>query len=407
MIFQLAWRNLWRNPRRTIIIIIAVVVGVFSMILLGALMRGVLQGMIDNNIQTLTGEIKVYRQGYRGDPVIENAMENGDAITSRLSDALPAGAHWAARIRVPAVANNARHTAGVTLVGIDPEAEARVSFIGDATDQGRYLKSGDEYKVLVGRALLNKFETEPGKKLVLMSQDTGNEIASRAFRIVGVYRAEMEETEKRFVFVEKQSAAGMLKLPESAVSEISIMLPDRRRVPEVTAKLQAAMPEEIEVKTWRELLPIVQAYIDIMNGFISLWYVVVFIAMAFGIVNTLLMAIHERMREFGILKAVGMKSHIMIGGVLTESALLLVMGTLIGNLLSWPILWLWADRGLDISAMAAGAEYAGMARVIYPVVAGRDVWLANLTVVGLGLAVSLYPAYKASRFTPVEAMRQV
>jgi ABC-type lipoprotein release transport system permease subunit len=404
MYLQLAWRNIWRNPRRTVVILAAVIIGVWSMVLLGALMRGIAVGMVENGIATLTGHIQIHHKGYRDDPAIENSMTDAGVVEKVLKELLPAGAHWSARVRVNAIASNARHSSGVTMVGIDPAQEAKVSFIGKAVSRGSYLQPDDPNGIIVGEALLEEFETKIGRKLVLMSQSTDREIASRAFHIKGTFRAEMESTEKQFVFVTRAAGQKMLKLG-TGISEISILLPKGYDDTAVFQRIKSALPpDKFEVYSWQELLPFQTAYLRILDGFMWFWFFVVFVAMGFGIVNTTLMAVFERMREFGLMKALGMKPTWILREVLLESFLLLISGMVIGNLLGYLSIYLLSGSGIDLSALAAGAEYAGMTRIIFPAVAVRDVLMANLTVLTLGLVVSLYPAIKASRFTPVQAL---
>jgi ABC-type lipoprotein release transport system permease subunit len=404
MYLQLAWRNIWRNPRRTTVILSAVIIGVWSMIFLGALMRGIAVGMVKNGIATLTGHIQIHHKGYRDDPSIENSIFNRQVVEKALSEILPPGARWTSRVRVNAIANNARHSSGVTMVGIEPPAEAKISFIGSAISRGRYLAQDDANGILVGEALLEKFETKIGRKLVLMSQDKGQGIASRAFRIVGVYNAEMEFTEKQFVFVTRSAAQKMLRLG-NGISESAILLADGYENRDVYKKLKEALPsDQFEVHSWRELLPFQTAYLKILDGFMWFWFLVVFVAMGFGIVNTTLMAVFERMREFGLMKALGMKPRWILREVLVESFLLLICGLVVGNVLGFLSIYGLSGSGIDLSALAAGAEYAGMSRIIYPAFEIKDVVVANLTVLLLGLLVSLYPAIKAARFTPVQAL---
>jgi len=404
MYLKLAWRNIWRNPRRTIVILVAVIIGVWSMVLLGALMRGIAVGMVKNGIATLTGHIQIQHKGYRDDPAIENSIADPQVVEKTLNKLLPPGSHWSTRVRVNAIVNNARHSSGVTLVGIDPLAEAKVSFIGTAVSRGRYLELNDFDGIVVGEALLEKFETKIGHKLVLMSQDTNQEIASRAFHIKGVFGAEMESTEKQFVFVTRGAAQKMLKLG-NGISEISILLPEDVESLKVYSQLKSALPpDKFEIHHWQDLLPFQTAYLRILDGFMWFWFLIVFVAMGFGIVNTALMAVFERMREFGLMKALGMKPWWILREVLLEAFLILICGIFIGNCLGFLSIFAIAGSGIDLSALAAGAEYAGMSRIIYPAVAIRDVMVANLTVLLLGLLVSLYPAIKASRFTPVEAL---
>ena len=404
MYLQLAWRNIWRNKRRTAVILTAVVIGIWSMLLLGSLMRGMAVGMIQNGISTLTGHLQIHHTGYRNDPAIENSISHPKRVEETLQNTMPQGTLWSSRVRVNAVASNARHSSGVTLVGMDPVTEAKVSFIGSAVSRGKYLDPDEKNGIIVGDALLEKFETKLGHKLVLMSQDANREIASRAFRIVGTFKAEMESTEKQYVFVNRSESQRMLKLKD-AISEISIVFTGKPDNPDAYKALKAALPsQQFEVHTWRDLLPFQMAYLKILDGFMWIWYLVVFVAMGFGIVNTTLMAVFERMREFGLLKALGMKPWWILREVLTESFLLLITGMAIGNSIGFICIFALAGSGIDLSALAAGAEYAGMTRIIYPAVGLKDVLMSNMIVLFLGLVVSAYPAVKAARFTPVEAL---
>jgi ABC-type lipoprotein release transport system permease subunit len=360
--------------------------------------------MVQNGLSTLTGHIQVHQRGYRDDPAVENSLSKPDVLASALQRLLPPGAGWCPRVRVSAVASNARHSAGVNLVGIDPAREARISFIGDAVTRGRYLKEGDEHGILIGAAFKEKFDTSLGRKLVLMSQDTEGKIASRAFRIIGIFEAELEATEKQYVFVTLPVAQEMLKLKEG-ISEVSILLPSREDVEPVAEKLKNALPfRDYEVYPWTELLSYLTAILSLYDWSIFLWFLVIFIAMGFGIVNTMLMAVFERFREFGLLKALGMKPAWIVSSVLIESFFLIVIGAALGNGLGFLSSYLLAGSGIDLSSLAAGMEYAGISRVIYPSIHLGDVLAANLVVFVLGLFVSLYPALKAARILPVEAM---
>jgi putative ABC transport system permease protein len=404
MNLQLAWRNIWRNPRRTAVILTAVVIGAWSMIFLAALMRGIVDGMVRNGIATLTGHLQIHQRDYPDDPVVDHRIEDPQSLVKVLASHLPAGSCWSARVRVNAVAGNARHSAGVALVGIDPGQEAKVSFIGTSVTQGAYLKPDDPSGILIGRSLANRFQTRLGRKIIMTSQDTRGDIASRAFRITGIFQAEMESTEKSFVFVNLGAAQRMLKMG-SAVSEVAVQLPRSGIAQATAAKLRPILdPGKLKVSTWQQALPLLTAMLKLYDNFILIWFVVVFVAMGFGIVNTTLMAVFERMREFGVLKALGMRPGRIVATIETESFFILVFGLLIGNVLGLLSCWALSFNGIDLSALAQGVEYAGMARVIYPALRIQDVVNANLVVLGLGLLVSLYPALKAARFKPVEAL---
>ena len=406
MAFQLGWRNIWRNPRRTAVILLAVTIGIWSMLFLSALMRGIAEDMVRNGIATLTGHIQVHHKGYLLDPVVENSMLEPTQVKRVLETRLPPGTLWAPRVRVNAIASNAWYSEGVTLVAIDPEKEARVSFIGGSISAGEYLKSSDPYGILVGKALLDKFQTKLGRKLILMSQDKGKEIASRAFIIKGVFRTEMEAPERQFVFISLPAAREFLKLNED-ISEFCVILPHPSMVAQSAETLRSTLPPaEYEIHAWEDLLPLVRGYLKMYDFLVLLWYLVAFAAMGFGIVNTILMAVLERIREFGLLRALGMKPLWIVKEVLAESFFLLSIGMGLGNILGLLSVSAFSHVGINISALATGAEVVGMPRIIYPVILFRDAALANLVVFFLGLLVSFYPAVKAAHFTPIEAMAQ-
>jgi len=403
MVFQLGWRNIWRNKRRTAVILTAVIIGVWAMIFLGALMRGIEDQMVKNGISALGGHVKVYDSGYRRDPVIENRIRVPQKVVDAF-ESLHRGIRFTGRIRVNAIASNARHSGNVTLVGVDPVREKALSFIGDAVSKGRYLEESDPHGIIAGRALLEKFETRLGNKLVLMSQDASGGIASRAFRIIGVFRTEMESTEKQFVFVTLPASQKMLKVGDD-VSEFSALIEDHRDADKVAGALRKRLGRKgFEVYTWKELLPLVTAMLKMYNGFIFFWFLAVFIAIGFGLVNTILMAVFERIREFGLMRSLGMKPRLVVAEVLAESFFLLALGILAGNILGFLSVLALSPTGIDLSAFAQGMEFARMSRIIFPVIEVRDILTADATVLVLGTLVSLYPAMKAARFSPVEAM---
>ncbi|RKZ72640.1 MAG: ABC transporter permease [Candidatus Parabeggiatoa sp. nov. 1] len=400
LLIVLAWRNLWRYPRRTAIILLAIAIGVWSMLSFSAFLRGMMDQYVNNAIQNLVGHIQIHAPGYLDDPVINNSMP---APNQKLVDFLNAEniKGLAVRVRVPAVVSSERESMGVTLVGIDPAQEQDVSFIANAVTEGRYLEGVDDKGIILGRKLVERLETRLGKRVVLMSQDHANEIAERGFRVVGIFDAKTENIETQFVFVGRQVAQKMLGM-QDRISEVAILGQNREALDSLLPKLRAATPE-LDVQPLQTISPLVVVMVTVFEGFLLIWYFVVFIAMAFGLVNTLLMAVFERTREIGLFQALGMKPRWIVGQVLFESLFLLAIGLIVGNLMSWATLILTAG-GLDFSRYAAGYEMAGLSSLIYPVLSTSDIVTANVLVIGLGLIASLYPAWRAARYVPVEAI---
>jgi ABC-type lipoprotein release transport system permease subunit len=294
-----------------------------------------------------------------------------------------------------------RESAGVTLMGIDPQGERDLSFISKAITDGVYLSSPDDPGLLLGRKLAEQLETTLGRRVVLMSQDANNQIADRGFRVVGIFDADPKAMETGYVFVGLNVAQQMLKIGKD-VSEVAVMTPDRKRLEAVVASLRTVAPSE-DVAAWTEVQPMVVLMEKIHNVVLLIWFAVVFTAMAFGLVNTLLMAVFERTREFGLFQALGMPPRFILGQVLMESLILLGTALLLGNLVSW-VSVVGLKGGIDLSMFAEGLEMVGMSPVMYPALSAGDVTAANIIVIVLGVLASLYPAWRASLYVPVEAI---
>lgn len=403
LLATLAWRNLWRHTRRTLVILFALALGVWSMVALAALVRGSLEQQLETNIRNLVGHIQLHAPGYRDDPVIEHRFPPPGPALRDVLDAPPVAA-WAARVRVPAVVSSERESAGVTLVGIDPVRERGLSFIPEAVTQGRYLESADEPGLLLGRRLAERLETELGRRVVLTSQDVHHRIADRGFRVVGLFEAQPRAMEEGFVFIGIATAQHMLGLGD-AVSEVALRAANRDRLEGVLGRLRDAAPE-LDVQPWTVLEPLLTLTAQITNVFLVIWYAIVFVAMSFGLVNTLLMAVFERTREFGLFQALGMPPRQILGQVLAESLILLALALVLGNAAAWATIAALAG-GIDLSAVAEGMELIGVAPVIYPAWSATDLVAANTLVFGLGLLASLYPAWRAARYVPIEALTRV
>lgn len=402
LLTTIAWRNLWRHQRRTLVILFALMLGIWSMVFMAALIRGSMEQHIHKEILNLTAHIQVHASGFRDDPAVEYRFIPPATLTR--AQRLPPVTAASARVRVPAVISSERESAGVVLVGIDPAGERRLSFIGNAITAGRYLESADESGILLGRKLAETLETELGRRVVLMSQGGDNQIADRGFRVVGIFDADPQAMETGYVFVGLTTAQQMLKIGGD-VSEIALMTPDRKNLQAVVTQLRAAAPG-LEVATWTETQPLLALTEQVNNVVLIIWFVVVFAAMAFGLVNTLLMAVFERTREFGLFLALGMAPRYILGQVLLESLMMLALALVLGNLSAWMSVVSLKD-GIDLSRFAEGLEMVGVSPVIYPALALADVAAANIIVVVLGVVASFYPAWRASRYAPVQALARI
>ena len=336
MDIHIAWRNLWRNPRRTAIILTAVIIGISSMVILSALMRGMTEGMVENAVDNLVGLVRIQDPEFSTDPSIERRIKKPGKIREILARELPEKSRIAARIKVDGMLGTSREHLGIMIVGIDPAEEKGVSFVPDSVIEGRMIRADEENGLLIGKALADRIGAELGRKVVLMSLNSEQQNESRAFRIRGIYKTELAATEKLYVFVPIRSLQQMLGIGDD-VTEFSATVDTTERIVAldlgmVTEKLNRELEQfGLSARSWKDILPVMSNYLEMFNSYMLIWFVVVFIAMGFGLVNTMLMAVYERMREFGLLRAIGMRSWSVIRMVMTEMLLLLVIGAVIAN----------------------------------------------------------------------------
>lgn len=404
ILLRLAWRNLWRNHRRTLIMLLAIVLGTWAMIFMTALMRGMVSQMVADGISVLPGHVQVHHPDYRDDPSIANLIAVSDTELSEGFSSAKFSA-WATRIRVPAVITSEYDSRGVTLLGVDPLQERGLTFVDYDAVEGRFLESADDNGIVIGRKLATTLNTKVGKRIVLMSQDPENEIADRGFRVVGLFDANVQAYEENYVFAGKTTTQQMLRVGDQ-VSELVVLGDDFRDVEAEYNKTVELIDGRAEVKRWIELDAYLGTMLNVMDGFVLVWIIVIFLALSFGLVNTLVMAVFERVREIGLMLALGMRPINILGQIIVESLLLLAIGLAIGTALAWAAVQPMKD-GVDLSIVGEGMEMWGMSSVLYPELLLSDVILANVVVLVLGFFASLSPAWRAAQYEPIEAITKV
>ena len=399
LLLQLSWRNLWRHRRRNAILLAAIAVAVAGVVLLNAMLRGMQADMRDSIIDNLTGHVKVLQPGYLDDPSIERGFE----VATGWNDALPqdAVAGWALRVRVPAVVMSERETRGVQLVGVDPAQES-ISFLGGVTVDGEGLGGRDDRRILIGAALAEQLETAVGRRLVLLTQGADGRNREAGYRIAGIYRAEVGGLEKVFVFTGANTLQGMLDT--TAVTEVSVRLADEAQENSVVDRLVTAFAG-LDVRTWRQLEPQAAQMVEFADAAVFIYFVVIMGALVFGLVNTLVTAVMERVRELGMLRTLGMRPYAVVAQVTLESMLVMSLGIALGLALAFGVFALVAD-GIDLTAFDDSLAAFGLRPIFVPVLRGEDVALVVGMSLMLGLLASFYPARRAVRVTPLEALRR-
>ncbi|MCW8877423.1 MAG: FtsX-like permease family protein, partial [Kangiellaceae bacterium] len=400
LLSALGWRNLWRRPKRTFVILFAITLGVWFMIVSAGMMIGIIEQQVRDMIFNLTGHAQVHHPDYRDDPAIEHSM----LLPSKKLQAVLNSAEvkqWSSRVRLPAVVMSERESRGVMLVGIEPLREQGLSFIGEPVVAGRALQSIDDNGIVIGRRMAEKLETQIGKRIVVMAQDKHGEVADRGFRIVGLYQAELEATETGYIFTGLSTAQKLLGMSE--ISEISLITENRDEIDSLVARLSAAEPQ-LATQSWTELEPLMVTALEVYDNFMIIWYLIIFAAMAFGLINTMLMSVFERTREIGLFQALGMRPSFIVIQVMIETLMLLLIGITLGNLAGWFTIDVIFADGIDLTQFARGLDAFQMSSIMTFQLEARDIVTINIMVIALGLLASLYPAAKAARYIPIEAI---
>jgi ABC-type lipoprotein release transport system permease subunit len=398
---RLAWRNVWRNPRRTGVVVCAVAVGIAGVLLSMSVNYGMVVGLVETAIATELGHLQVHARGFDENPELRIRLEDGGRAVSASIAGLTEVKAWTRRVRGEGLLTSPRASAGVSVVGIEPELEAEVSLVARSIIQGSYLDG--RRRVLIGEELARRLEVGVGDKVVLSVQDLRGDLTGEALRVGGLFRSPSRDLDRGTVFVRLGEAQALLGLGE-AVSEIVVVATGRRAISPIRDALVRSLPSA-EVRTWEELRPLLVYMVDMFDQMAVYVYLAVFVAMAFGIANVLMMAVYERRREIGILMAVGMGRGRVVAMIVTESALVTLLGLMIGFAVAIAALAALQD-GIDLSYFAEGLTAYGFGTRIVPALRVEDFIVPTGVAVVTALLASAWPALRAVGFRPAEAVRQ-
>lgn len=402
MLLPLAWRNLWRNRRRTVITLIVVSMSLWSILCYTSMLDAWAESSRTGTLRLLIGDGQIHAAKFLDDPSADHRM---NAPRGGLLEVLNGSnvRAWAPRVRSPGVVFSEYRSLPISLYGVDPNAERGVSIIPERVDRGRYLDGPDDNGIVLGRSLAKRLRTEVGKRVVVMMQTADGSLAERGFRVIGVYRA-LSAVEQEAAFVGMAAMRSTLKLDDE-ISEISFFAVAPDRVQGILERLRAASPT-LDVRSWEQLAPLTRAIDSLSREFILVWLWIMFFLMALGVVNTQLMAVLERTREFGLMKALGMRPRLVVCEVALEAAILTGLGVVVGFALSVLTIATMFD-GLSLGFLAEGMEVYGAGGVLYPKVDVTRFAFLSMVVWGLGVVATLWPAWRASRSDPADAMARV
>jgi ABC-type lipoprotein release transport system permease subunit len=407
MLLRLAMRNLWRNGRRTALTMAAIAFGFALAVFTLNLTTGSYNDMIRAGISQQAGHVVVQAAGYQADPDDALRVARASEVVTALA-AIDPGAVVTRRVNLRGLVVSPSGSVGAGVVAVDPVAERSLSMIPDRIVDGAWLDD-DDRGVLIGRAMADRLGVGVGDKLVYMGQHGGTEVASRLFRVKGIFRTGSADMDGFVAFVHVHAGSELLGAPDT-VHQVALHLTEPERAAEATAAARAALSRsELEVLDWRAALPEMGAMIEVDRTSNEFMLYAITLIVAMGVVNTVLMSVLERTREFGVLLAIGVRRRTIAQLVLLEGFVLGVLGTGLGLLLGVALSYPLVTYGLDFSSFMGSEAYDAGGVVISAVIKGawdvpRIVRFGVLSVLWTVLAAA-WPAWRTSRFQPVDAMR--
>lgn len=403
MIVSVSWRNIWRNRLRSLVVIIAVTLGLVA----GIFASGVMQGMVDqriyNGINTEVSHIQIHNPKFLENKESEFLLENGSEIPGELN-AISGVEAASCRTKVMAMLSSAETGAGAMVSGIIPEEEKQVTNIHTKLIEGNYFEEDRRNPIVISQKLADKLNLRIRSKVIITLQAMDDHLTGGAFRVVGIYKTSNSGFDEMNVFVKQDDINKLVGFAEGSCHEVAIKLADNDLTDQLTEQIAGLYPQQ-DVKSWKEIqseLGMTSAYMDQM---LFIFMSIILLALAFGIINTMLMVVLERVKEIGMLMAIGMTRTRVFIMIMLETIFLSMTGALVGMGLGALVLAYFNKRGLDFSAFSEGFEAIGYDTVAYPYVEPGFYFILAMLVILTAILASIYPAVKALKLNPADAIR--
>ncbi|MBO6517161.1 MAG: ABC transporter permease [Bacteroidia bacterium] len=403
MILKLAWRNIWRNKRRTLITATMIFMAVMLATVMQCVQRGVYDRNIDNLVSYSTGYIQVNAAGHHEDKTLETSVAFTPELIEKIMsvEGVKDVSPKIENVGLSATDNSSKET---LILAVDPKREAGSTKLDQRIVEGRYFNEKDN-AVLIGSGLAKRLNVSAGDTIVLLSIGYQQASANGLFPIAGVVELASPELNKRIMYLPIAAAQNLFLLGDQ-VSSISVLLDDKLEYKRIAAEIEGKLGEEYEVLHWQELVPELAQLAEGDKTSGKMFMLVLYIIISFGVFGTVLMMLAERKREFGVVTSIGMKRRSLAIIVVLENLIISFLGAIVGMILALPVVnWLHTSPVSLAGDMKQAYEKLGFEPVItanfYP-----DVFIGNASLVFvIALLLSLYPLFKISRINPIEYLR--
>jgi len=412
MLLKIAWRNIWRSKTRSFVVILSIAMGVWALAFILSFSLGMTYSYIENAIRDQWSHLQVHHPKFSEDKLAKFYIPNAEEVLDSLSG-IPEVQAVTPRTIISGMVSSSRGASGVEVVGVDPQMETAVTHLESEIVEGEYFSEKRKSEIILSRRTAEKLKVGLRNRVVVTFQNLDGTITSVAFRVVGLFSTGNMMFDEGRVFVKREALQEHLmsienpaENPAQFIHEIAIFLHSTDELLPVKQRLQKSF-QNLLVQDYRELSPDIELYESQIQLSNTIMITIFMLALIFGIVNTMLMAVLERYRELGMLMAIGMNKPRVFSMVVLETLFLGLVAAPLGLGLGWLTVFLLKDDGIDLSAFAKGMERFGLDTVVYPLLSPELYVQIAVAVFVTALLASLYPALKAIRLRPVEALQKV
>lgn len=404
MIWSIAWRNVWRNKVRSIIMIVAIALGLIAGVFATAFMQGAVDARIESATHSELAHLQVHAPHFQDNNESGLYMSGVNELTQKIEniDKVEAASY---RLIAEPFIMAAHGTGGGKMLGIVPEKEKLVTDIAEKLVDGTYLeKTSRMPPILIGEKLSKKLKLKVGSKLNVQMVDINGDLSSKGYRVGGIYKTVNTGFDEMTLFVNYDDLRNQLGLQNDVAHEIAMICESGEEVDAIKPEVQQIAGNNI-VKTWKELSPEMSLLTESMDEYMYIFIMIILLGLCFGIINTMLMAVLERVKEIGMLMAVGMNKRKIFWMIMLESVMLTFSGGIVGVVLGSLITKFFETRPIDVSAFSEGLEKYGYATQIYTSLQNEMLVTITVLVIITGMISAVYPARKALKLNPAEATR--
>lgn len=404
MILIMSWRNIWRNRMRSLVIILSVAVGLFAGIMILALYKGMMQSRIKTVIYAEAGHLQIHDTNFKKDYEPIFTIKQGPQTVAALKK-YPAIKALATRTITMGMLSTTTGSAGVQINGILAKEEQFVSQLDQKIKNGKGFNSNKRNEVFIGMKLAKKMKLNVGNKLVLTFTDSGSNMVAAAFRIAAIYESDNAPLDERNVYVSKRDLNELLGIGDQ-FHEIAIILKQDGLLAATQEKMSRQFPDLL-IENWKNISPETDLMVETVDITSYIIMCIILFALAFGIINTMLMAILERTKEMGMMMALGMNKFKMFTLVLLETFFLTIAGTPVGLVASWLVIHYYSIHGFNWERMGKEMMSSfGFGTTIYPAYPTEKIAMTIAFVFITAILSCIYPAIKALQLNPVESLRK-